>query len=107
MQSLVPLIRAMVEIYRVQQSEAEPWQSYAYSSRVKQSYGKSYVVSSSVKVNHGRDMQCEVEQSRVMVDLRRIQQREVEPWQSYVESSRMKYSHGVELCRVQQSEVEP
>ena len=55
-----------------------------------------------------------------MVEKRRVQQSEVQPWQSYVESSREKQTDGrdmqsqvevvtamVELRRVKQIEVEP
>ena len=51
-------------------------------------------------------MQSPVERSRAMVELGRVQQSDVEPWQSYVYSSRLKYSHG-RVIRLKQSEVEP
>ena len=57
----------MAELYRVQESEVQPWQSNVGSSRVKYS---------------------------VMVEKRRVQQSEVEPWQSNVESHRVKQCDG-------------
>ena len=72
-------------------------------------------------------MLSQVKLSRAMVELCRVKKRELDPWQSYVDSSRVKYIHGrfmqnqveegramvdfcrdmVEYCRVQYSEVEP
>ena len=74
-------------MYRVQQSEVNPWQGYVESSREKQTHGK-------VIENH-------VESSRAMLELCRVKQTEVDPWQTYVESSTVKQSHG----RVMQSQV--
>ena len=51
-------------------------------------------------------MYTQVEESRAMVELYIVKQSEVDPWQCYVESSRVKYS----LCSImysEQSEVEP
>ena len=41
-----------------------------------------------------------------MVDLCRVLQSEVEPWKTYVESSRVKESHGIDLCIVINNEVD-